>query len=239
MIAAVTGAWTPLPSDTEAAVKINALAAAYGTEAPFLRLYTGDGAAFAVMDGDAVLTGDSDEARLFLTMDPSVRRIRSDEHNAVKLAAMWGVSPLCDEVMTPSRPFAASPAAVDLTPKQLWSVVEPVFTDTLPPFDVWYADVSHRWRHSLCRIQGAMQDGQAVSAAMTTAEDDRAAVIGAVATLPEYRGRGYAGEVVCSLAAALQAAGKTVYLSPKNEHARNLYRRLGFIPCGRYGQVVR
>ena len=239
MIAAVTGEWTPLTSATEAAVKINALVAAYGTTAPFLRVYAGETATLAIMDGDAVLDGDSEEARLFLTMDPSVRRVRTDEINARRLAAMWQTDALCGDVMTPAATMTVDPAVEPLSPRDYWAVIQAVFGDALPAFDAWYTDVSHRWRHEQCRLVGIRESGQPVAVAMTTAEDPHRGVIGAVATLPTHRGRGYAGRIVTSLATTLEAAGKTVYLSPKNEYARALYERLGFIPCGRYGQVVR
>lgn len=239
MIAAVGSGWQPDGFCGEAAVKLRSLVAAYGVEAPFLKVYSGDNAAFAIMDGDAVLCGDSDEARLFLTMDPSVRRVRTDEHNARLLADAWQAEAVCGNVMTPSRAMTADTAVSAVTPREYWPVIATVFGDTLPPFDAWYADVSHRWRHGLCRLMGVYENGEVVAVAMTTAEDDSAMLIGAVATLPAYRGKGYAGKLVTTLAALGQAEGKTVWLSPKNERAEALYARLGFIPAGRYGQVTR
>lgn len=239
MIAAVSSGWMPEGFDGEAALKLRSLVAAYGVDAPFLKIYSGDNTAFAIMDGDAVLCGDSDEARLFLTMDPSVQRVRTDEHNARLLADMWQVEAVCGDVMTPGRAMSADADVTAITPREYWPVIKAVFGDTLPPFDAWYADVSHRWRHGLCRLMGVYEDGNVVAVAMTTAEDDRAMLIGAVATLAAYRGKGYAGKLVTTLAAIGQAEGKKVWLSPKNERALGLYARLGFIPVGRYGQVAR
>ena len=239
MIATATADWRPTDFTGEAAVKIGGLVAAYGLDAPFLRVYAGDGAVFAVMDGDAVLWGDSDEARLFLTMDPTVRRVRTDEHNATALAALWQTEAAVGDVMTPAVPMARSPLAVPLTPREYWEVIAPVFADTLPPFDAWYTDVSHRVRHGVCRLLGIKADGGPVAAAMTTAEDGDRWVIGAVATLPDYRGRGYAAALVMTLAAMGQQSGKSVLLSPKNEGAKRLYEKCGFVVCGRYGQVAR
>ena len=239
MIAAVGPGRQPEGFSGEAALKLRSLIAAYGVDAPFLKIYSGDNTAFAIMDGDAVLCGDSDEARLFLTMDPSVRRVRTDEHNARLLAAMWETEAVCGNVMTPGCAMTADTAVTAITPREYWPVIETVFGNTLPPFDAWYADVSHRWRHGLCRLMGIYENGEVVAVAMTTAEDDSAMLIGAVATLPAYRGKGYAGRLVTTLAAFGQAEGKTVWLSPKNERAEALYARLGFIPAGRYGQVTR
>ncbi len=239
MITAVSSGWVPETFDGEAGVKLRSLVAAYGVDTPFLKVYCGDNAAFAIMDGDAVLCGDDGEARLFLTMDPSVRRVRTDERNARLLADTWQTEATCGDVMTPGCAMTADKAVTAVTPREYWPVIQAVFGDTLPPFDAWYADVSHRWRHGLCRLMGVYEDGNVVAVAMTTAEDDRAMLIGAVATLPAYRGKGYAGKLVTTLAAIGQAEGKKVWLSPKNERALGLYTRLGFIPTERYGQVTR
>ena len=239
MIATATADWRPERFEGEAAVKIGALVAAYGLDAPFLRVYTGDGAVFAIMDGDAVLWGDSEEARLFLTMDPAVRRVRTDENNAQALAEMWQTEAVCGNVMTPQAAMTRSDEVERLTPQEYWDVIAPVFADSLPPFDAWYTDVSHRVRHGLCRLMGIRRDGKPVAAAMTTAEDGDRLLIGAVATLPDYRGQGLAGRLVTTLAAIGQQEAKHVLLSPKNEGAERLYTRLGFTVCGRYGQVER
>ena len=239
MITAATAAWRPEGFEGEAAVKIGALVAAYGLDAPFLRVYVGEDAVFAIMDGDAVLWGDSDEARLFLTMDPAVRRVRTDEKNALRLADMWQAEAVCGSVMTPAVSMTRSEEVEALTPREYWEVISPVFADSLPPFDAWYTAVSHRVRHGLCHLMGVREDGKPVAAAMTTAEDGDRLLIGAVATLPDYRGRGYAGKLVTTLAAMGQEQKKTVLLSPKNEGAERLYARCGFAVCGRYGQVER
>lgn len=239
MIATVSPGWQPEGFCGEAAVKLRSLVAAYGVEAPFLKVYSGDNTAFTIMDGDAVLCGNSDEARLFLTMDPSVRRVRTDEHNARLLADMWQTEATCGNVMTPGCAMTADAAVTAITPREYWPVIETVFGDTLPPFDAWYADVSHRWRHGLSRLMGIYENGEVAAVAMTTAEDSDAMLIGAVATLPAYRGKGYAGKLVTTLAAIGQAEGKTVWLSPKNERAEALYTRLGFVSAGRFGQVTR
>ena len=102
-----------------------------------------------------------------------------------------------------------------------------------------YADVHHRLRHGLCRLAAVETDGGVAACAMTTAECAGGAVIGAVATLPDYRGRGYASACVSTLAASLQKEGRRIYLSPKNAGAQRLYAGLGFVPCGEWGTLQR
>ena len=53
--------------------------------------------------------------------------------------------------------------------------------------------------------------------------------IGAVCTLPEFRGRGYARALVAFLAARILAAGKTPFLHVKSENgAKVVYQKIGF-----------
>lgn len=244
MIRAATAAeLAALVPDSEAAVRIAGLAAAYGTERPFVRFWSGEGGSrIALMDGLATVAAcpqEREELALFLSMHPEIAAVRTDAALAQTLAAAgWAVK--TGEVMTPAVRFAPPEAPVEALPaREMYPVLAAVFGETVPPFDVWYADVSHRLRHDAARIAGIRENGQAVAVAMTTAECSGAALIGAVATLPASRGKGYAAACVSSLAAQLQREGRRVLLSPKNDRAKALYTRLGFVVCGEWGLAER
>ncbi len=227
--------------ESEAAVKIGGLYRAYGGHSRFLRFYQGDGgSAISLMDGQAVLLAgdDAEEAGLFLQMQPEVRGVRTDGETARMLSLLWPGDYRFGEVMTLSGPILPLlQETVPLTPCDIHPVLLAGFGADAPPFDSFYVDVSHRMRHGCCRAAGVMADDTVAATAMTTAETETAAVIGAVATLPAYRGRGYASACVTALAAALKREGKRVLLSPKNEAAGRLYRQLGFTPCGEWGEI--
>lgn len=231
----------PLPDDSDAAVKIAAQVCAYGFSRPFLRVFAGEGGSvLSVLDGAATLVPgrDAEDALLFLRMSPDVRTLRTDATAAERFSATLGVP--CQTGVTMAYRGGSLPPTetAELSPRDAYPLLCAVFGDTLPPFDVWYADVSHRLRHGLCRIAGVRKQGKAVSCAMTVAETGTAWLLGAVATDPGCRGRGYASAVIRSLIADGQAAGKRVLISPKNEPARALYERLGFTGCGTWGTVV-
>ncbi len=158
----------------------------------------------------------------------------------------------------------AADSLVTPQPRELYPLLRACFGDALPPFESWYVDVSHRFRHGWCRTAGIRTGGALAACAMTTAEcgpepaaaenfpgnrgtsceginpyNGGAALLGAVATQPEYRGRGYASRCLSALTAALQAEGRHVLLSPKNEYAQALYERLGFMVCGEWGEIHR
>lgn len=218
----------------------------------------------------------------------------------------------------PLSPEMPDSVLVSPTPREVYPLLCACFGDTLPPFESWYADVSHRLRHGHCRLVGIRAGETLAACAMTTAEcppdlragrpsrapegvaagrlkgsasewsessaaewlkgpagsanaalpgapegpaaagspagraegtkynrqgdilyNGGAALIGALATLPAYRGRGFASRCVSALAAALQAENRRVLLSPKNSPAEALYTRLGFAVCGEWGEIHR
>lgn len=224
-----------IPED-EAALRIAALWQAYGNR-PFCRFWQGEkGGLLAVTEGTAYarMGEDGEEIALFCTMSPDVRRVRTDGASAAALAARWGTSCMRGRVMRAEGFIFPTGQAEELAPSAYYPLMARVF-DGLPPFDSWYADVHHRLRRGLF-AGAAVREGEIpVSCAVTTAACDKAALIGGVATLPEYRGKGYASRCVTALAARLQSEGRRVWISPKNEEAAALYLRLGFTPCGEWG----
>ncbi|MBR3289587.1 MAG: hypothetical protein IKI63_02285, partial [Clostridia bacterium] len=201
----------PLPDDSDAAVRIAAQVRAYGLTRPFLRVYAGEGGSvLSVLDGAATLVPgrDADEALLFIGMSPQIHALRTDAAAAERFAAMTG-APCQTGVTMEYRGDPLPPTERSaLSPRDVYPLLAAVFGESLPPFDVWYADVSHRVRHGLCRIAGVRKQGDAVSCAMTVAETETAWLLGAVATKPDYRGKGYASTNVRRLTADGLAAGK-------------------------------
>ena len=197
------------------------------------------------IDGQAVVAAgeheDVEELVSFFSLQPDWTGIRTDAACAARLAESWGVCVSTGVVMTPGRVFAqeAQPLCGQASARALYPLLAQVFGEAMPPFEAWYVDVSHRMRHGFCRTAAVMEEGETAACAMTVAECAGAALIGCVATREESRGRGYASRCVTALAAALQQEGKRVLLSPKNEPARRLYERLGFVVCGEWGAVRR
>lgn len=223
----------PLAGDTLPLYRIRALWECYGA-APFLRFYAGDnGSAVAVLDGQAIVyatEAEREELSLFVSMQPDITSLLADEDTAEMAAAQWGTAVKTVPVMRCEVSHQAEQLA-RLSPRELYAFLEPNFPG-LPPFEGWYLDVCYRERHGFCRNVAVCEDGVPVSAAMTTAEWSGGALIGGVATAPEYRRRGLAGRCVGALTAALQQEERQVYICPKNEGAQRVYTALGFTVCG-------
>src|SRR6202008_1791727 len=72
-------------------------------------------------------------------------------------------------------------------------------------------------------------DGRLVAMAGECVQFTGFAQISAVCTLPEFRGRGYARDLVTFAAAQILPAGKTPFLHVKSENgAKVVYQQIGF-----------
>lgn len=240
-----------LPATTEAALRILGLYAAYGLQQTFVRFWCAEeqdkiSAWVSLLDGAAVLavvTDDEEllaEIALFFTMQPEVHTIRTSEQAGRALMAAGGWLMEAGAVMTPGEHLPVpEKQPQNLSPRQAYPLLASCFDTGVPPFEAWYVDVSHRLRHGYCRLIGFMDHDEPIACAMTTAECERAALIGAVATLPAGRGQGYASANVLTLAHQLRGEGKTALLSPKNPAAQTLYARIGFTVCGQWASLKR
>ncbi|HPU59260.1 MAG TPA: GNAT family N-acetyltransferase [Candidatus Avimonas sp.] len=235
-----------LRPDSEAAVKILCLAEAYGLARSFLRFWCNEDRTLfmSLIDGVATISTISDEPEVdfeelgvFLSMQRDINIVRTSETVANGIVKHCGIDAEYGSVLTPGDGLKKpSETPENLSPGEAYPLLKACF-EGLPPFDSWYADVSHRLRHGFCRIVGFRRDGIPVSCAMTTSEIHNAAVIGAVATLEQARGKGYASSSVLTLANDLINQGKKVFLSPKNCKAHELYTGLGFAECGRWANI--
>lgn len=61
---------------------------------------------------------------------------------------------------------------------------------------------------------------------------DKSAIIGAVATNPKFRGRGYAKSVVFTAAKDVKDSGLTPCIAYNNPIAGKIYKKLGFRQTG-------
>lgn len=109
--------------------------------------------------------------------------------------------------------------------KDAFDVVFEADADRKKYFGRWYTDASHKIRHGIIHGKCIYEDGRCAAVALTSGETESLAVISSVATLSEYRKRGFGEAVVISLAKALQ---KDVYLMTDNEKTKKWYLSIGF-----------
>ncbi|MEG0769527.1 MAG: hypothetical protein RSG59_06345 [Ruthenibacterium sp.] len=120
-------------------------------------------------------------------------------------------------------------AAVDEHPS-LWNLAHSGVLADIDP-DAWYADACARVNHGVADIRAvAMPDAagalQYAATAGAYAIDTQSVFLTAVATKPEYRGRGFACTILSSLARSY--ADKDAYLLCAPQR-RSFYEQLGFV----------
>lgn len=242
MIRLATEGDFPAIPDNECLVRILGLRFAYGEKATFICYYTdGDGGLMSLMDGVAVLSLSelTEEWEIFLNMNPEVFAIHCSKEigDALMRSQQWK-GRVGDVMIYEGDTSLQIHAPVDISPGL--STVYELLREHFPGisvFEYWYPDVSHRIRHGCCHISAFVDAEKVVSTAMTVAETETAAILGQVATHPEFRRRGLAG--TCIKSVVHQCKGKELYILPINENARLLYEKLGFVTVGGWAELQR
>lgn len=101
-----------------------------------------------------------------------------------------------------------------------------------PAFEDFYVDVNHKLRHNTTRLYGISEDNTLVAVAMTVAESENGAVLGAVSCDPEYRKKGYGSSIVKYISNRLIEEDKTVFLHRAKNANVSFYNNLGFVESG-------
>lgn len=215
-------------------VRIMSLAKAYGCEYPFARFYR------QIDDNDKITA-------IASSLDGDITLCVSDGYDKNELSDffnMLGYSTLlCDSrfemgshfqegaVMNSSKKFEVECefTEIDEYPHlfDLYNFIDYPQND----FQSWYVDISHRIRHSCAKAVSLNRDGEIVSSAVLSSIYGNDAVITAVRTNPQYRGRGCGSALVSALCAEVTGM---VYLMREENKNEAFYKRLGFENCGKW-----
>ncbi len=210
---------------------------AYGTDYDFCRFYSSGGGNILLYNSSAVLSGemtDPEETADFIKINSP----DSAECPPPAAALLAEKGSLADEYefkrrllfkLIPQRDFdderfkgiADVPVSLD----RMYSVLKSCFGDF--PYDLWYADMSHRIRHKVSR---AFMCGDGACAAMDFCIGKKA-YISAVGTLPEERGKGLGSGLLKRIAAELEAGGAEGFLWCF-EDLEGFYSHIGFRQTG-------
>ena len=227
----------------ESLLRIFALKRAYGLDVPFIQYFADEnGSLAAIMDGFCVFHCAHeccDEWRVFFAMHSDIAVLHAEESivRALSLNSQRNVT--SGEILRLSQMSSYSPlhkSSQETPPfREIYAVLSDTF-DNIPRFDSWYVDASHRVRHGCCHIVGEYVDKTLAAVAMTVAETEDVALIGGVATLPDYRGRGLATSCITQLIS--QLSQKTLFIAPSSDDSARLYKKLGFVPFGTWAEVT-
>ena len=98
----------------------------------------------------------------------------------------------------------------------------------VPPKLSFLSDVTHRKNLGKCAVIGVSVGDVLASSVMTVSETGYAAIIGAVATHPDYRKRGLSRELVRTLSSRIRTQGRAVYVFSASPQNTLFYRNSGF-----------
>lgn len=232
----------PAVATNEVLVRIIGLRLTYGLDVPFVRYYTdGEGALLAAMDGVGMFHAEhiTDEWCVFLAMNPDIETIHCSDsigHVLVGSGIWQGRAGVTLKYAGELPEMVYENVCVTPYLPRVYELLKDHFPG-ISSLDYWYPDVSHRVRHGNCHISAVLDGECVVSTAMTVAETATAAVLGQVATHPDFRRRGLAEK--CIKSTIFQCKDKELYILPINEYAQKLYVKMGFMVCGGWTELQR
>ncbi|MCQ5129374.1 GNAT family N-acetyltransferase [Butyricicoccus faecihominis] len=104
-------------------------------------------------------------------------------------------------------------------------------------YDSWAGDIAQKQGRGLLELYQLERDGKAVGTGCIVSEDDECGVLAAIAVVPEYRHQGLGSYISRFLTQRILQKGKTPRLIAGYDEVAELYRRIGFAPCGRWGEL--
>ena len=111
----------------------------------------------------------------------------------------------------------------------------PIFQ--VPDYLMFLSDMTHRNNREKLHLSATDIDGTLASSVMTVSETAFAAILGAVATHPDFRRRGLSRELVRSLATELRGEGRRVYVLSASENNTRFYQRSGFTVIAGFKEI--
>lgn len=216
-------------------VRVLSLANAYGFVYPFAKFYrqVDDDmtvtAIVSVLDGDTVIShlSDFDNAELsqFFSFC-GFSTLLADESFAFKGNYSSGA------VMANDKKFELECDYSDINDypslSELYNFVDYGGID----FNAWYVDISHRIRHGSAKAAAIVnENGEIISSAVFSSVYNGDAVLTAVRTDPQMRGKGCAGALVSSMCCSISG---TVFLMREADKNESFYSKLGFKNVGNW-----
>ncbi|MCI1965752.1 MAG: GNAT family N-acetyltransferase [Oscillospiraceae bacterium] len=220
--------------------KIRSMAEAYGTDEVFAQFWAQEGgSALAKMDDAAVLEdrrADWGELAQFLRM-LDIKTVSCSETAAEHLKLP--VSSSGEIMLLHGAVDTACPPEAEKNPglREVYALLCAARTETFcpPEFEPFYMDMSYRTRHGAAMSVGIRFGDTLAACALCSSMTERAAVLSAVAVLPEYRRRGLGRSAVTALTQLLHR--EKIYLFRADGENEEFYRSMGFEPAGRWAEI--
>lgn len=107
----------------------------------------------------------------------------------------------------------------------------------LGDYGAFLSDVCSRLNKGTASLIAAEENGELRACAFALFEGEKSVLLGAVATSPEARGRGYASAIVSGI--AKEKSDKEVFLFCRNDNLAAFYGKIGFEVVGKWAVLRR
>lgn len=197
-------------------------------------------AAVCDMSGDVTVCAsgeaDFDELAAFMSMS-DYRSLQCQKSVMGKLGILPDVSGYV--LSFSSGEYSDEDITNDVDFKEIYDIIKQTGLMGVGDYLPWLSDVTYRVNHGTALAAAVRKDGKTVSCAMALFITENAALLGAVATKDEYRGRGYAGRLVKYLGNLMLGQNKKTYLLCKHGSITEFYKPLGFDITDEWSAVIR
>ncbi len=215
--------------------RIACYALAYGFERDFLQIWfdTDSSAVIAKFYDSMTIAGDcnnSDEIREFVSMS-GFSSLETSLDNCKKLGFNANSIKKSYVFAGKTHSYGADNINEEYY-KSLYSLISENIPDSFDNSKDAYlsflSDLTFRQKRGLARCKGVVSQGKLLSSVITSAETKNCALISAVASDRNFRGKGLGKITVMSMVDELINENKRVYVIALNESAQGFYEHLGF-----------
>ena len=215
--------------------RIKAYFNCYSTDYDFVKFWVqtnDDGEVTAVIsrvDGDMTLCeygADYEELLQFVKIVgfTTIQCRRETAQHFTDKEVLWGyVVRFCEEM--PCKDIATKDS---FELKEIYDIIKAENLTGVGDYLPWLSDTTFRINRNTAKPLLAQIDGRNAGCAMVLFRTDKAALLGAVATVPEFRGKGVARTLVTKLAVGEIADGRRAELLCKNDSIVEFYKSIGF-----------
>lgn len=180
------------------------------------------------IDGDATLSSTGENAEELYTFLEIVgfRTVQCEKKLAELMGAVTALDGYVVEYKGNKNKIREIQAENVFRPKEIYDIIKSAKLVGVGDYLPWLSDTTFRLNRGATSALTASEDGKIVACAMRLFSTESAVLLGAVATRPEYRGRGLAGALVTKLAESEK--NKRVELLCKHDSIVEFYKSLGF-----------
>lgn len=227
-------------ADSAFGCRIIATADAYGFHEPFAQIWVQDDkAALCKLDDAMVLAAnpgaDFDEIHDFIRISGAQKLLCSGEngkHTGFQTERNGEIMGYLNIKTIPS------PMGFELNPslRELHALLCECETETftVPEFEPFYLDLSHRIRHGTALAVSIRQNNVLIACAVCSAKTQNKAILSAVACKPEWRKQGFGRAALGALASNLNQ--RELYIFRAQGENEAFYRSFGFLSHGTFAE---